>query len=75
MKSIQIVFKNKGVMVEKWIVDGSTSLAKRTAQAVRSDKITCETHDDMLDTEFTSEGIFCKTCGIKLRLVPEWVVP
>lgn len=61
-------------MVEKWIVDGSTSLAKRTAQAVRTDKITCEAHDDLLNTEFTSEGIFCKTCGIKLRLVPEWVI-
>lgn len=76
MKSIQIIFKNKGVLVEKWIVGGGSKVVKKTRQFANTDNLnlSCREHEDVMNLEFTEEGIFCKTCGSKLKLVPEWVI-
>jgi len=73
MNSIQILFKTKGVIVEKWIV-GSSKIIEKT-KGFSKISANCETHDDVLNTDFTEEGIFCKTCGVKLKLVPSWIIP
>ncbi len=73
MKSIQILFKTKGVIVEKWIVGGGSKIIEKT-KGFSKTNTNCETHDDVLNTDFTEEGIFCKTCGVKLRLVPAWII-
>ncbi len=75
-KSIQILFKNSGVVVEKWIVGGSrvgTSVLNKTKNYSKIEA-NCQVHEDLMDTEFTDKGIFCKSCGVKLKLVPEWIV-
>jgi len=74
MKSIQILFKQKGVLVEKWIVGGSSKVVNKTKEFANTDKLNCEEHDDIMNTELVESEIFCKTCGVKLKLVPEWVV-
>lgn len=61
-------------MVEKWIVDGTSRVGSSVINKITTDKLNCEVHENLLDTEFTDQGIFCKTCGVKLQLVPEWIV-
>ena len=73
-RPIQILFKTKGIVVEKWIIGGASTVLNKTRKFANNESLTCGEHDTLLDTEFTDEGIFCKTCGIKLKLVPEWVV-
>lgn len=70
---VQIVFKTKGVLVEKWIIGGSTKLLSKT-RAFPKNRQDCDEHENPMNLEFNEEGIFCKFCGIKLRIVPEWVV-
>lgn len=76
MEPIQILFKKKGVLVEKWIIDGGTKVGSAVLNRTKqfNKNTSCRIHENILDTEFTDEGIFCKTCGIKLKLVPEWIV-
>ncbi len=75
MKSVQILFKKSGVVVEKWIIGGGTKVGSAVLQKTKQpENINCEVHENMLDIEFTSEGIFCKICGVKLKLIPEWIV-
>lgn len=75
MKSIQILFKSKGVLIEKWIVGGGTKVIEKTKSFSKSSPANCEIHDDILNTDITDDGIFCKTCGVKLKLIPAWVTP
>lgn len=76
MKSVQILFKKSGVVVEKWIIGGGTKVGSAVLQKTKqfTENINCEVHENVLDIEFTNEGIFCKTCGVKLKLIPEWIV-
>ena len=76
-RPIQILFKTKGIIVEKWIIGGSTKIGSSVLKKTRKfadTGVTCSEHENLLDTEFTDEGIFCKICGVKLKLLPEWVV-
>ncbi|GEM_PF-6198835 len=75
MKPILIYFKKSGVVVEKWIIGGGTKVGFAVLQKTKQpENINCEAHENMLDIEFTNEGIFCKTCGVKLKLIPQWIV-
>jgi len=76
-RPIKILFKTKGIVVEKWIIGGGTKIGSTVLKKTRKfaeTSVTCSEHENLLDTEFTDQGIFCKTCGVKLKLVPEWVV-
>ena len=78
MKSIQILFKSKGVLVEKWILEGGSKVSSKVIEKTKGfSKVTtnCETHDDILNTNINDDGIFCKTCGVKLKLIPAWIFP
>jgi len=72
-RPIQILFRTKGVLVEKWLV-GSSKIVKKTRQFASTDSLACKEHDDFHNANFTETGIFCKDCGVKLKLVPAWVV-
>jgi len=77
LKSIQILFKQKGVLVEKWIVGGSSNLGSKVLTRTKEftkNKLICNEHEDLANIEAIDKGIFCKTCGLKLKIVPEWVV-
>ncbi len=72
-RPIQILFRTKGVLVEKWAIS-SSKIVKKTRQFASTDSFNCREHDDFNNANFTEEGIFCKDCGVKLKLVPAWVV-
>lgn len=82
-ESLEIIhtMKKKGLSLEgtiihgfsamKFIVPDIQKLVKITRNLAKVNKIQCNGHN-INDVIVDENGIFCKNCGLKLGLYPEW---
>lgn len=84
-QSVQVIeeLNKKGFSLDTLIVGGKSAIKfiipdipkiiEKTKEIAKVNKIQCESHK-IQDIFVDDNGIFCKNCGQKLVLIPEWVV-